>query len=71
MTSGQNGSQDIWVGGGGGLGEEGYSSSLRGSPSGLFVLLVITRGLITDWYISKLQKKGEHDIHLRNSTAKN
>ena len=68
MTSGQNGSQDIWVGEGG---EEGHSSSLKGSPSGLFPLLIITRGLIIDWYISKFQKKGEHDIHLRNSTAKN
>ena len=56
---------------GGGMGEEGHSSSLRGSPSGLFVLLVITRGLIIDWYISKLQKKGEHGIHLRDSIAKN
>ena len=53
------------------MGEEGHSSSLRGSPSGLFVLLVITRGLIIDWYISKLQKKGEHGIHLRDSIAKN
>ena len=69
MTSGQNGSQDIWVAGEGG--GEGQSSSLRGSPSGLFLLLVITRGLITDWYISKFQKKGEHGIHLRDSTAKN
>ena len=56
---------------GGGGGEEGHSSSLKGSPSGLFPLLIITRGLIIDWYISKFQKKGEHDIYLRNSTAKN
>ena len=53
------------------MGEEGHSSSLRGSPSGLFILLVITRGLIIDWYISKLQKKGEHGIHLRDSIGKN
>ena len=61
MTSGQNGSQDIWVGRGGGgvgLGEEGHSSSLKGSHSGQFLLLVITRGLIIDWHISKFQKKG-------------
>ena len=56
---------------GGRGGEEGHSSSLKGSPSGLFPLLIITRGLIIDWYISKFQKKGEHGIHLRNSTAKN
>ena len=49
---------------GGGGGEEGHSSSLKGSPSGLFPLLIITRGLIIDWYISKFQKKGEHGIHL-------
>ena len=62
-----------WISGhlGGGGGEEGHSSSLKGSPSGLFPLVIITRGLIIDWYISKFQKKGEHDIHLRNSTAKN
>ena len=68
MTSGQNGSQDISVGE---VGGEGHSSSLKGSPSGLFALLIITRRLIIDWYISKFQKKGEHGIHLRNSTAKN
>lgn len=49
----------------------GHLSSLKGSHSGQFLLLVITRGLITDWYISKFQKKGEHGIHLRNSMAKN
>jgi len=57
--------------GGRGLGEEGHSSSLKGSHSGRFLLLVITRGLIIDGYISKFQKKGEHRIHLRDSTAKN
>ena len=53
------------------LGEEVDSSSLKSSHSGQFLLLVITRGLINDWYISKFPKKGEHGIHLRDSTAKN
>ena len=58
MTSDRTGSQDIWVGGGwGGGGEEGYSSSLKGSPSGLFPLLIITRGLIIDWYIFKISEE--------------
>ena len=54
-----------WISGhlGGGGGEEGHSSSLKGSPSGLFPLVIITRGLIIDWYISKFQKKEEHGIH--------
>ena len=38
------------LGGGQGRKGEGQSSSLRGSPPGLFLLLVITRGLIIDWY---------------------
>ena len=64
MTSGHNGSQDIWVGerGGGrgwgkGGGEEGHSSGLRGSRSGLFLLLIITRGLIIDWYFFKISEE--------------